>query len=270
MGVKSPISWYGGKYYMANSIIDLMPEHKVFVEVFGGAGHIILKKYKSDIEVYNDIHECLYQFFKILRDDRLKDKLIKDIQLTPYSRQEFEEAKDLISETDIYEKVRKFYIRTMQAVGGNGGWSYAKSKSRRGMSQAVSRWLGNVENNLLDVTERLTELQIEKLDCNDCIQKYDTENTLFYLDPPYFPDTRNMSKGYQHEMSIEDHEKFIDLLIHVKGKVILSGYKNEVYNKLKDYGWKEIELGEFAKRSMKSNNGTLDKGKEIVWINYEI
>lgn len=265
---KSPISWYGGKYYMANKIIELIPEHKIFVEVFGGAGHIVLKKDRSEIEIYNDIHEGLYLLFKYLRDNELREVLIKDIQLTPYSRQEFEESKDWVNETDEFEKVRKFYVRTMQAVGGNGGWSYAKSQSRRGMSQAVSRWLGNTENNLIDVIERLIELQIERLDYKKCIEKYDTKETLFYIDPPYFPDTRNMNKGYQHEMTVEEHKELIDLLIHIKGKVILSGYNNEVYYKLKDHGWKEIELGEFAKRSMKSNDGKLDKGSEIVWINF--
>jgi DNA adenine methylase len=265
---KSPISWYGGKYYMANKIIELFPEHKTFVEVFGGAGHIIFKKQKSQIEIYNDMHEGLYLFFKYLRDNELRDNLIGNIQLTPYSRQEFDESKDWMNEDNEFEKVRKFYVRTMQAVGGNGGWSYTKSKSRRGMSQAVSRWLGNVENNLIDVIERLTELQIERLDYKKCIEKYDNTDTFFYMDPPYFPDTRNMNKGYQHEMTISEHEELIDLLKRIEGKVILSGYQNNVYNKLKDHGWMEVELGEFAKRSMKNNDGKLDKGSEIVWINF--
>ena len=54
--MKSPINWYGGKYYMANDIIELFPEHTMFVEGFGGAGHIIFKKKPSNMEVYNDLH----------------------------------------------------------------------------------------------------------------------------------------------------------------------------------------------------------------------
>jgi DNA adenine methylase len=38
--LKSPINWFGGKYYMANKIIELFPKHRIYVEVFGGAGHI--------------------------------------------------------------------------------------------------------------------------------------------------------------------------------------------------------------------------------------
>lgn len=254
---------------MRNKIIDLFPEHKTFVEVFGGAAHIILGKESSDIEVYNDIHEGLYLLFKILRDESKADKLIKQIQLTPYHRKEHKVGKDeWITELNEIEKVRKFYTYTMQAVGANGGWCYTKSKSRRGMAQSVSRWLGNVDDNLSDVIERLREIQVEQLDFEECIKKYDSENTLFYLDPPYVPSTRKLKKGYQHEMTVEDHLRLIDTLKNIKGKAILSGYDNDIYNELINEGWELIKLGDYAKRSARTNRTTLDKGNEYVWINF--
>ena len=45
--LKSPINWFGGKFYMANKIIDIFPEHKVFVEVFGGSGQLTFAKEPS-------------------------------------------------------------------------------------------------------------------------------------------------------------------------------------------------------------------------------
>lgn len=151
--MKSPINWYGGKYYMANDIIELFPEHKMFVEGFGGAGHIIFKKKPSDMEVYNDLHSGLYLLFKLLRENN--EELIKAIQLTPYSRKEFmiDNKGTWKEETNEIEKVRKFYVEIMQAVGGKGGWCYAKSKSRRGMCQSVSRWLGNIDENMPDLKD---------------------------------------------------------------------------------------------------------------------
>ena len=52
---KSPINWYGGKFYMADSIISLFPEHKIYCEVFGGAGHILFTKPSSGIEIYKNL-----------------------------------------------------------------------------------------------------------------------------------------------------------------------------------------------------------------------
>ena len=268
MSYKSPISWYGGKYYMAKDIIELFPKHHMYVEGFGGACHVLFRKERSDMEVYNDLHSGLYLFFKFIRDNN--EEFIRKLTLTPYSREEFENSKDWMFEEDDIEKARKFYVRTMQSVASNGGWCYAKSKSRRGMCQSVSRWLGNIEENLSGAIERLKEVQIENLDILDLIKKYDKEDTLFYLDPPYVPETRKQKKSYDCEMTREQHIELINTLINVKGKVILSGYDNDIYNKLLDNGWKKVILGEFSKRGQKTNNGELTKGKEFVWINYNL
>ena len=266
MKYKSPINWYGGKYYMAKDIISIFPKHNMYVEGFGGAGHILFRKERSNLEVYNDLHNGLYLIFKFLRENN-KD-FIHRLSLTPYSRQEFENSKSWIYEEDEIERARKFYVRTMQGVATNGGWCYTKSVSRRGMCHSVSRWLGNIEENLTGAIERLKEVQIENLDVIELIKKYDKEDTLFYLDPPYIVETRKQKKSYDHEMTNEQHEILVDTLLNVKGMVILSGYDHPMYDKLIDNRWNKIMLGEYAKGSQKNNDGKLGLGKEFVWINY--
>ncbi len=266
MKFKSPINWYGGKYYIAKDIINIFPQHNMYVEGFGGAGHVLFRKNKSNLEVYNDLHNGLYLIFKFLRENN--EEFIRKLSLTPYSRQEFEDSKLWMYEEDEVEKARKFYVRIMQSVASNGGWCYAKSKSRRGMCQSVSRWLGNIEENLSSAIERLKEVQIENLDVIDLIKKYDKEDTLFYLDPPYIAETRKQKKSYDHEMTNEQHEELVEVLLNIKGKVVLSGYEHSIYDKLINNGWKKIMLGDYTKYSQKSNNGELEKGKEFVWINY--
>lgn len=268
MVYKSPINWYGGKYYMAKDIIKIFPEHKMYVEGFGGAAHVLFRKERSDLEVYNDLHSGLYLFFKLLRENN--KEFIRRLSLTPYSREEFENSKGWMYEDDEIEKARSFYVRTMQSVATNGGWCYAKSKSRRGMCQSVSRWLGNVEENLTNAIERLREVQIENLDILELIKKYDKEDTLFYLDPPYIQDTRKQKKSYNHEMTDNQHKELVDVLLGVKGKVVLSGYDHPIYNKLLENGWNKVVFGEYAKRSQKTNEGQLSKGKEFVWVNYKV
>jgi len=272
MNYKSPINWFGGKYYMANDIIRLFPKHKVYVEVFGGAGHILFKKEPSEIEVYNDIDSGLYLFFKILRDENKANILKQKLDLTPYSREEFYHCRDTWrDEQDDIEKVRKWYVTAMQSFSAKfSTWSHSKSKSRRGMSQAVSQWLGKIEDNLPKVVERLKVVQIENMDYKDLLKKYDGEDALFYLDPPYIHKTRTSTYRYAHEMEDEQHEEMIDILLHIKGKAILSGYDNEIYNKLLNNGWKKVFLGEYDKRSEKAINESRSKGQEFVWINYDI
>ena len=187
---KSPLNWYGGKYYQAKDIIGVFPRHKIYCEVFGGAGHILFRKEPSEIDIYNDIHSGLYLFFKVLRDQDMSDKLITQIQLTPYSRGEFDKSKDWMYGRRYYRASKKVLCNDYAVYRGyGGGWSYTKSNSRRGMSQAVSRWLGNVDENMINLIERLREIQIENLDFRDCIKNM-IKDTLFYLDPPYIHETR--------------------------------------------------------------------------------
>lgn len=268
--LKSPINWYGGKYYMASKIIDLFPKHKIYVEGFGGAGHILLKKQPSEIDVYNDINQGLYLFFKLLRNEETKDKLLTAIQLTPYSRQEFYECRDnWESQNDEIEKARMFYIKTMQSFSGVGkSWSYSKNTSRRGMSQAVSKFLGNADENIVNVIDRLREIQVENLDIIELIDKYDNEETLFYLDPPYISKTRVSTNVYDNEMPIEKHEELIEKLLHIKGKVVLSGYENDTYNILTNNNWKKINIGDYNNRCGDSEGIKTKTKDEYVWLNY--
>lgn len=221
---KSPINWYGGKYYIAKDIIQLFPEHKVYCEVFGGAAHVLFKKPLSPIEVYNDIDSGLVTFFRILRDEEKTMKLKEKLDLTPYSREEFYYCRDTWrDETDEIEKVRKWYVCVMQSFSGNlKEWSYSKSTSRRGISQTVSKWLTKIDENLPKAIERLRTVQIEHLDYKKCILKYDSKDTLFYLDPPYVEDTRKVPNVYCYEFSNTDHQELVKILLNIKGKAVLT------------------------------------------------
>ncbi|RKJ53631.1 DNA adenine methylase, partial [Butyricicoccus sp. 1XD8-22] len=164
-----------------------------------------------------------------------------------------------------------WYVTVMQSFSTNmSSWKPTKSKSRRGMAQSVSQWLGHIENNLPLAVERMKYLQVENMDFKELLVKYDNENTLFYLDPPYIHETRKMTYTYEHELENERHKELVDILLNVKGKCILSGYDHEIYDELELNGWSKVYLGEFAKRSIKTIVSEKEKGKEFVWINYTL
>lgn len=265
MAYRSCINWYGGKFFMAKDIIRLFPEHDLYVEGFGGAGHILFKKDRSKKEVYNDKNISLYNFFKTIQDDEKREDLLFRLRLTPYSREEFMLSKIEDRHDDEIEVVRKFYVRTMQSVNSIGeSWAFSTTQSRRGMCQSVSKFLGHVDTNIEKSSERLQEVTIENLDIIDLLDKYDNENTLFYLDPPYVSDTRVSKKIYTHEMPNDKQKEMIDRLLKVKGKVVLSGYENQIYDKLVENGWNKLILGEFSKKSSKTGS----KGIEVIWKNF--
>jgi DNA adenine methylase len=268
---KSPINWFGGKYYMASKINNIIPEHKLYVEVFGGAGHLLFKKEKSEIEVYNDIDSGLTSFFKVLRDKAKANELHRRLVLTLHSREEFLNCRDTWQdEVDEIERVRKWYVHLMQSFSGNcRSWSYSKTVSSRGMSQATSKYLSNIDDNLPLAVERFRTVQVENMDYKDLIKKYDTKDTLFYLDPPYIHNTRKMTFKYNYELTDNEHKELVGILLNIKGKAILSGYDNEIYNELIDNGWEKFNLGEFSERSTKTNMTKKQKRQEFLWVNFK-
>lgn len=260
----TPLSWYGGKFYMVKPILKVLADlpHQTYVEVFGGAGHLVFAKTPSPIDVYNDLNEGLYNFFKVLREQ--PDELHKALSLTPYSRQEFQNCGNWHLVTDPVEKARQFFVATQASYGVKGhraGWSWVKTESNRGMAARVSKWLFAIDTKLPQAVGRARQLQVENLDFAELITKYDTPNTLFYCDPPYLPKTRTAKKVYDHEMPYEEHVRLVEVLKGIRGKAILSGYNNVLYDTL---GWEKKSIGHYA--LVTSRVAKKRKKVEFIWV----
>src|SRR3990167_451120 len=89
---------------------------------------------------------------------------------------------------------------------------------------------------LPQIHKRLIRVSIENDDFRKILWRYDTPNTFFYLDPPYVMNTRK-SGGYKYEMANNDHQELIEILLDIKGKVLLSGYNSNMYIPLEAAGW---------------------------------
>lgn len=236
--VKPPITWFGGKSKIAPKIIKHFVAHQTYCEPFGGSAAVLLAKEPSRVEVYNDLNSDLANLFRVLRTPALFEQLCVGLEYTLYARAEFDLAKE--TTTDSIERARRFIVRQRQSHGGFGKrWSYCVEDSSMGMSSAVRRWQAGIDRLPL-IHQRFKRVQIEQDDWRTVMQRFDRPRTLFYLDPPYVPDTR-VNGRYQHELSQDDHQRLVDYLLTVKGMVVLSGYEHEAYSPLEEAGWQRIE-----------------------------
>jgi len=240
--LRSPIIYFGGKGVMTAKLLKLIPEHNIYVEPFGGGASLLFAKLPSKVEVYNDIDSDVVNFFRVLRDEKKFEKFYKLVQLTPYSREEFNYCRRTWEEcTDEIERAYRWFIVARMRFSGSfeGDWSFTLKLSRRNMAQSVSRWLSIIEM-LSEIHFRIMRVQIENSDFRKIFETYDTKDTFFYCDPPYIIETRK-SGGYKFEMTVDDYKNLINILLKLKGKVMLSGYKHEIYQPLEDAGWKRID-----------------------------
>jgi len=267
---------------MVNKLLKLLPPHdsyKIYVEPFGGGASLLFAKKPSPVEVYNDLDEGLVNFFRVLRDEEKFKKFYHKVVLTPYSRKEFYDCRETwVRCEDKIERAYRWYVVARMSFGGmfDSGWGFIVNLSHNGMSAAVSSWLSMVEM-LPEIHQRIMRVQIECKDFREIIRTYDTEESFFYVDPPYVPDTRR-DGGYKHEMTLEDHKELVEMLLKVKGKVMLSGYAHPVYEPLEKSGWNRIDFKTACHAIGRTRyTGILGEGSakkkqpriESVWRNYQ-
>lgn len=259
--------WYGGKFSHLKWLLPLLPKAMHYCEPFGGSAAVLLNREPSPVETYNDLDSEVVNFFRVLRDQ--KEALIEAIGLTPFSREEFEKA---IFEPSLnlseLERARRFFIKARQVRTGlaqkasSGRWAHCKLTSRAGMAGAVSRWLGSVED-LPEIVQRLLRVQIEHDSAIKVILRYDSEDTLFYCDPPYPHDSRGDSQAYAYEMTDNQHRELACVLHEVKGKVAVSSYRCSLMEELYS-DWQCIEA------PAKVCHSTKGLRTEVLWINYDL
>ena len=258
--------WYGGKYSHLDFLLPLFPQNAThFCDVFGGSAAVLLNVPPYPIETFNDIDSELINFFETLRNQQ--GKLVKAISLTPFSREELATACRAEGNLTKLERARRFYIRARQTRTGlaqtssEGRWAHCVLTSRSGMAGAVSRWLGSIER-LPDIAQRLQRVQIENAPAIEVIQRYDTPDTFFYLDPPYVHSSRGDASAYGYEMTDADHRELAVCLNQIRGRAVISGYRTELYDELYP-GWHRVDAEERRCHSV----GTARQ--ESAWINFK-
>lgn len=259
------LRYHGGKWLLAPWIISHFGPHRVYVEPFGGAASVLMRKKRSPVEVYNDQWKTVVNVFRILRDPGKAAELARLLYFTPFARDEFEgiEGAATTPSLDI-EQARRTILRSLGGFGSastNGAHSTGFRATSAASSTTPAVDWANYPTHIPRYVERLRGVVIENRNAVDVIQQHDGTQTLFYLDPPYPHCTRNMRRGnamYAFEMTDEDHASLASLLHQVQGMVIISGYECPLYQEL------------FGSWAHFQKEHVIDGGKkrlESIWLN---
>ncbi|MBU5486430.1 DNA adenine methylase [Clostridium sp. MSJ-11] len=255
------LKWPGTKWSIANKIVDLMPEHKIYLEPFFGSGAVFFSKTPCNTEILNDLDSEVVNLFRCIRNT--PEELAKLIYFTPYSKEEYKESYNR-SGSDI-ERARQFLIRANMARAGmqyySSSWRHAGPVLGGQCKQRVSGDWNKVPERILQAADRLKDAEIENTNALELIKKYNKKNCLIYVDPPYLLSTRRQ-RYYNVEMTEDhEHEELIKVLKEHSGPVLLSGYDSDLYNDL---------LNDWSKVEIKTNAEQGKERIEVIWANYEI
>lgn len=253
----------GSKWSIAEWIIQHFPpgyEKMVYLEPFVGSGAVFFNKNPGAVETINDLDSDIVNLFRVLREQ--PDELKRALDLTPYSREEYDLSFDPCDEP--VEKARRFMVRTTQAIGaklghGKCGWRNHKQMKIGG---TACKW-GGITETVDAAAARLRSdsthlIQIEHMDALRLIERYNNADTL--LDSPYLRSVRRSGALYKHEMNLDGQEALLALIVKSRAKIIISGYDSDLYNDALAGWWKDETQSQTTSTEMRT---------EVIWMNYE-
>ncbi len=249
------LKYPGAKNRLAPWICEYIPEHDVYLEPYAGSLAVLFNKPRSRIETVNDLDDEVVNYFKMLRD--YPELLKRYIMMTPYHRSEYKKAYEK-ADNEI-ERARRFCVRCWMGFGCGNRYQNGFKTGQQATSPNPARAWMELPKIMMIAAERLQGVQIENLPALDLIRRYDTSDVFIYADPPYLHGTRK-NYLYKHEMSDADHKKMLDALINHPGRVLLSGYDNDLYDSML-HNWKKVQKDTQAECGLRRT--------ETLWMNYE-
>jgi len=274
--LKALFPMVGGKWRLSRKLVKLIPEHQTYVEVFGGSGALLFTKPPSDVECINDIDEEIVNFFRVLQKPDTVARLLRELQLIPYSRKVYEEA--CLSEVPQKPVLRakRFFIIAKMVWGG-----YRSGGSKSG--QTPGRWRFSVGNHCAGSKEvkqfrrtineldrfaaRLLGVYIERSDFRKVLKQWDRPYTFFFVDPPYVG-----SEGYYAgNFSEDDHRALAENLNKIEGKAMVTYYPDALVDELyPDTKWSRVLFSSTKNAHCSLPGGQKEKVVEIALLNYEL
>ncbi|MCG7655952.1 DNA adenine methylase [Wielerella bovis] len=255
----SPLrGWFGGKYRLTSTLIPLIPPHRCYAEVFGGAAWLLFHKPNeiSKLEVINDINSDIINLYRVVQNHL--PELLRLAETMLPSREEFERLQALEPRhlTDIQRAVRFLYLHRLCFGGRVGNPIFSAQTVKRPRFNAKK-----LTEQLESGRERLQQVLLENLNYQEFIQRYDKPDTFFYIDPPYW------DREYEYGIGLfgkADFEKLATQLRQIKGKFLLSiNDKPQIRQIFAGFEMQTVQL----RYSVHDSN---KQGTELLIANYPI
>ncbi|GEM_PF-1430961 len=266
--LSSPVPRLGGKSSLCNWIVEKIPDDcGVFVEVFAGSCVVSLNNTQCETTIVNDLDSHLITFWRVLQDGNSRQGLIQFLDSMLYSRKMWQELRErwklgIVPSNPVEMAGEWFFLnRTCYASDVQLGGFIGYTKGRN-MCQTFRNAVSQIE----EVGKIVKGWIVENLDFKTCITRFDSPDTIFYADAPYYlPGKRDC---YSNSFTLDDHRILAGLLNNIRGRALVSHYENATIAGLYQ-GWNCYTFDSF-KGSSKAAAGTEKPvTTECLYTNFE-
>lgn len=208
------IAWPGGKRRLAKVLLPLINSrpHNCYAEHFAGGGSMFFMRQPAEVEVLNDINGEVINLYRVIKNHL--DEFVRQFRFTVASRQLFDLNKETPPHvlTDVQRAARFLYIQKLSFGGKVSSTTFGTSPSSPPRFNIL-----RLEEDLSQAHLRLSRVWIEHLGWYECLQKWDRDYTLHFLDPPYWE-----TEGYGVPFEIDEYHKIAEAMRTMKGSTILT------------------------------------------------
>ncbi len=278
------LSYIGGKSKIGKWIVDYYPQDmETYVETFGGMFWCFFNMDLSLFPnlkrvVYNDFNPLNYNLFLCVQNPNELKRYMDMIPVQEYGvvqtpiehRERFKEFQSEIFDTAFtinypdYEVAAKYAYVVTQVFSG----------SKPDKSNFID-YKGKYKSKYLTFKDKLSKPKwiehflkisnVENMDFQQVIEKYDSPSTYIYLDPPYWK-TENYYSN--HDFDRDDHERLSNVLRAAQSKFSLSYYEFDLLHQWypeTQYRW---EKKKFVKAAAAKKGKKQNLGEELLILNY--
>jgi DNA adenine methylase len=278
------LSWIGGKSKIGKWLVDYYPQDmEIMTESFGGMMwcyfNMDLSKYPNLKKiVYNDFNHLNYNLFKCVQNPSELQRALDSIPVQQ------------IGVSNTPQDFRDRFVGYQSEVFNSGfttnypdyltaaKYVYVVTQVFSGSKPETSSFIdlkGKYRCKYLSFRDKLSKpdwvehfsriTDVENMDFEDLIVKYDSPTTFHYVDAPYYKTENYYSK---HDFNRQDHERLANVLQKVKGKFGMSYYD---FPDLHDWFPENVYRWErklFAKAAAAKKNTKQNMGEELFILNF--
>lgn len=261
--IEPPFVWAGSKMNHLSHVLPFIPPStKRFVDAFGGSGAVLLNTPFHELDVFNDLNSNVANFFMVLQNRDTMEELIGKLELLVHSREIFDSWRDKFRadrwdfDSKVDQAVAWYY--TIQVSFSRLGRHYGRNMRASFETRRVYERIPYFEQ----VHLRIRHAYIENKNALELIKEFDSKDTVFYLDPPYWDTHVGTYKGPLFGDS--EHKALIDLIGRLKGRVILSGSECPYYDEVDFWSYKEKWPAEKKIKIESRSEGRM----ECLWVKH--
>jgi len=253
------IPYYGGKFLMSKRLIEMMPPHKRYIEMFAGGASMFFRKSKAEWTVLNDLdNDIVNLYICVLKEF---EKLTEHIYWYPRSRELFNDFKEKIKDSKIEipdpQRAAEYFFIVRNSFNNMLGGVFSKE----------AKWDVKIIEELKVSKQKLDNVTIENFDFRELVKRYPPRDTdMWYLDPPYVVAKRGYYRNVFDDKAHEGLKECADIINEAGGKFMISyDDEDEIRNLYKDYNIQTINTKYVGAPSEKRN----EMRTELVILNYE-